>query len=76
VVIGGVAVLPGYLVIGDRNGLLLADPADVADVLESARAADAREPGRLQRLRDGEPLTQVSAAGERLRAVLGEGSGS
>ena len=72
VVVGGVAVLPGYLVIGDRNGLLLADPADVEAVIADARLADAREPGKLERLRDGEPLTQVSVAGERLRAVLGE----
>jgi regulator of RNase E activity RraA len=70
--IGGVAVLPGYLVVGDRNGLLIADPADVEAVLPDARAADSREPGRLQRLRDGEPLTQVSVAGERLRAVVGD----
>jgi 4-hydroxy-4-methyl-2-oxoglutarate aldolase len=74
VVIGGAPVLPGYVVIGDRNGLLLADPADVEAVLADARAAEGREPGRLQRLRDGEPLTRVSVAGERLRAVLGEPS--
>lgn len=72
VVIGGVAVLPGYVVIGDRNGLLIADPADIEAILPDASAADAREPGRLQRIRDGEPLTSVSVAGERLRAVLGD----
>jgi 4-hydroxy-4-methyl-2-oxoglutarate aldolase len=72
VVIGGVAVLPGFVVIGDRNGLLLVDPIDVDAVLSDALAADAREPGRLERIRGGEPLTQVSVAGERLRVVLGD----
>lgn len=72
VVIGGVAVLPGYIVIGDRNGLLLVDPADVEGVLSDARAADTREPGRLERIRNGEPLSQVSVAGERLRTVLSD----
>ena len=75
VVIGRVAVLPGYLVIGDGDGLLIADPADVEQVLDRARRSDAAEPAKLERIRAGEPLSTVSVAGERLRAVLDAESG-
>ncbi len=57
VVIGGVAVLPGYLVIGDADGLLLAEPSEVEAVIERARRSDEAEPAKLERLRSGEPLT-------------------
>jgi regulator of RNase E activity RraA len=70
VVIGRAAVLPGYLVVGDGNGLLIADPIDVEAVIAAARRSDEAEPARLERLRTGEPLTGVSAAGERVRAML------
>ena len=70
IVIGGVAVLLGYLVVGDADGLLLADPADVDSVIEDARRSDAAEPQKLDRLRSRAPLTTVSRAGERLRGVL------
>jgi 4-hydroxy-4-methyl-2-oxoglutarate aldolase len=75
VVVGHVAVLPGFAVIGDEDGLLLADPRDVAGALDDAGRADAAEPAKLDRLRAGEPLSTVSAAGERLRPVLGAGAG-
>jgi 4-hydroxy-4-methyl-2-oxoglutarate aldolase len=70
IVIGGVAVLPGYVVAGDADGLLVADPADVVAALPAARRSDAAEPDKLRRLRDGEPLSSISVAGERLRQVL------
>ena len=70
VVIGRAAVLPGYLVVGDDNGLLIADPADVEAVIGAARGSDEAEPAKLERLRSGEPLTSVSAAGQRVRALL------
>ena len=76
VVIGRVAVLPGYLVVGDGDGLLIADPADLDAVLEMARRSDAAEPAKLERIRAGEPLTTVSVAGERLRAVLADQGGT
>ena len=76
VVIGRAAVLPGYLVVGDDNGLLIADPADVEAVMAAARRSDEAEPAKLARLRSGEALATVSVAGERVRALLdrnGEG---
>lgn len=70
VVIGGAAVLPGYVVAGDANGLLIADAADVMAAIPDALASDAAEPDKLRRVRAGEPLTSVSVAGARLRDVL------
>jgi 4-hydroxy-4-methyl-2-oxoglutarate aldolase len=70
IVIGGVPVLPGYVVAGDANGLLVADPADVMAALPDARTSDAAEPEKLRRVRGGEPLSSVSVAGERLRHAL------
>ena len=71
IVIGGVPVLPGYVVAGDADGLLVADPVDVLAALPDARRSDAAEPDKLRRLRAGEPLTAVSSAGARLQDVLG-----
>ena len=70
IVIGGVPVLPGYIVAGDANGLLVADPADVMAAIPDARKSDTAEPEKLRRVKAGEPLTTVSVAGERLRGVL------
>ena len=73
--VDGVPVLPGYVVIGDDDGLLLTDPADVMAVVERARRAADAEPAKLDRIRAGSALTSVSAAGERLKAVLGSEDG-
>lgn len=75
--VGGAPVLPGYVVIGDDDGLLLADPDDVMSVVHRARQAADAEPAKLDRLREGAALTSVSAAGARLKAVLEhEGGGT
>lgn len=70
IVIGGAPVLPGYAVAGDADGLLVADPADILAAIPDARRSDAAEPDKLRRIREGEPLTSVSVAGERLRRVM------
>jgi regulator of RNase E activity RraA len=69
VAIGGVAVLPGYVVAGDENGVLIADPAALAPVIELARAADEREPTTLARVRAGEKLPDISAANKLISAI-------
>jgi 4-hydroxy-4-methyl-2-oxoglutarate aldolase len=70
IVIGGVAVLPGYIVAGDADGVLIADPDDLAAALPEAQRSDAAEPDKLRRVRAGEPLSSVSVAGERLRGIV------
>jgi regulator of RNase E activity RraA len=72
IAMGGVAVLPGYAVVGDADGLLIADPEDLLAVLPDALRSDDAEPEKLRRVRDGEALSTVSAAGSRLRGVLRE----
>ena len=76
IVIGGAPVLPGYVVAGDANGLLVADPVEVLAAIPDARKSDAAEPDKLRRIRAGEPLTKVSVAGQRLRNVLEDGTES
>jgi len=70
IVIGGVAVLPGYVVAGDADGLLVAHPDDILAALPDAQRSDAAEPDKLRRVTAGEPLTSVSVAGERLRGIV------
>jgi regulator of RNase E activity RraA len=70
VAIGGVAVLPGYAVAGDENGVMIVDPKIVAQVIEAARAADQREPKTLKRLREGEKLPQISIAGQLVDQIV------
>ncbi|EUC18738.1 RraA family protein [Paraburkholderia hospita] len=56
---GGVTVEPGTLVLGDDNGLLFADPATLAAVIDAALASDRAEPALLARLNAGEPIATV-----------------
>jgi len=72
VVVGRIAVLPGFAVVGDRDGLVIADPRDLAAVLPRARQSDEQEPEKLRRLEAGIGLTELSAAGQRLRPLLAE----
>ena len=53
VVVGGQAVLPGDLVIGDRDGVLALSPRDVAAVTRLARAQMEREAATLVAIADG-----------------------
>lgn len=43
VCIGDVLISPGDIVVGDRDGLVIVSPDDVASVLESARVREAKE---------------------------------
>lgn len=57
--LGGVAVSPGDLVIGDDNGLLVTDARAVAQVADTVRAWQADEPDRIARLRAGERFVDL-----------------
>ncbi len=63
---GGVTVAPGSIVVADDNGVLFADAATLAAVIEAALASDRAEPALLARLRAGEPVSDVlSVAAQR-----------
>lgn len=59
---GGVAANPGDIVLGDENGVLVADPARVAAVLADARGSDDSEPVLLEKIRGGTKLSALTAA--------------
>lgn len=66
---GGAPVQPGWLVFGDENGVILADPKQVAAVLQQARESDAAEPALVARLHKGENLPDLTPAGKLLAAL-------
>ncbi|MGF0241060.1 RraA family protein [Rhodococcus sp. IEGM1300] len=56
---GGVTVSPGDLVLADDNGVMFLDWQTAAGVIDQALASDRAEPRLLERLRSGEPVSQV-----------------
>ncbi|WP_321848139.1 RraA family protein [Burkholderia diffusa] len=56
---GGVTVAPGGIVLADDNGVLFADAAALAAVIDAALASDRAEPALLARLRAGEAVSDV-----------------
>lgn len=70
---GGVTVMPGDVVIGDENGVLISHPSKIDEVFAAARNSDDSEPALLKRLQDGEKLSAMSAA-DSLLAKLGVAS--
>jgi 4-hydroxy-4-methyl-2-oxoglutarate aldolase len=68
--VGGVPVLPGWLVMADRNGVMIVDPADAHEVLDAVRDSDANEPGMLDKLRaGGVTLGELSGATELMARI-------
>jgi regulator of RNase E activity RraA len=56
---GGVTVSPGDLVLADDNGVMFLDWQTAAGVIDQALVSDRAEPRLLERLRSGEPVSQV-----------------
>jgi len=54
VAVGGVPVLPGDIVIGDANGVVVVPRADAEVVLEKARAVAASEVNKIEQIRAGQ----------------------
>lgn len=57
--VGGVTVNPGDWVLGDRNGVLIADDETLEAVIDMSLENDAAEPDLLARMRSGIPLTEL-----------------
>ncbi|MGN0205385.1 MAG: RraA family protein [Coprococcus sp.] len=53
VVCGGQVVMPGDILVGDADGIVVIPQRDAADVLEAARQNLANEQAEMQRMRDG-----------------------
>ncbi|WP_321802633.1 RraA family protein [Burkholderia sp. BCC1993] len=61
---GGVTVASDSIVLADDNGVLFADAATLAAVVDTALASDRAEPALLARLRAGEPVSDVLCVAE------------
>lgn len=53
VVCGGQVVMPGDILVGDADGIVVIPQRDAAEVLEAARQNLANEQAEMQRMRDG-----------------------
>jgi len=62
VIAGGVRVEPGDVVLGDANGLFIASPTVVADIIDVALADDAEEPELIAAIRNGARLGDETGA--------------
>ena len=68
---GGTVVHPGDIVVADENGFVVLAPDKAEAILKNALERQAAEPERLERLRNGTPLSEISRAGELIRSKLG-----
>ena len=56
---GGTIVRPGDIIIGDRDGLVIVDPAEIDEVLRLSEAREDNEAKLRQRLTDGETTYDI-----------------
>jgi 4-hydroxy-4-methyl-2-oxoglutarate aldolase len=70
--IAGAVVLPGDLVIADEAGVVFLSPDDADEDLERALASQAAEPGHLAKVRQGQPIGELSGASELVRQKLAD----
>lgn len=61
--VDGVAIHAGDWVLGDRNGVLIADDAALEAVIDQALESDASEPALLAQIAAGTPLDQLLFTG-------------
>lgn len=69
----GAVVHPGDLVIADVNGVVVLERARAAEILDSARAKEARSAKNMERVRNGEKLGDCSGATELVLKKLAAG---
>ena len=66
---GGVTVLPGDIVIGDDDGLVVASEAELAEILPTAEAIQRSEAEALRRMAAGESLLDMLNLDEHMDAI-------
>jgi 4-hydroxy-4-methyl-2-oxoglutarate aldolase len=72
---GGVTVVPGNIVFGDDDGIVVASEAEISEVLPLAEAIQQKEAEALQRMAHGESLLRLFNFDEHL-AFISEGKAS
>jgi 4-hydroxy-4-methyl-2-oxoglutarate aldolase len=71
---GGVAVRPGDAILADESGVVVLRPWEIEDVVAEATRRLAAEPERMQQLRAGKRLHDLTGAGDKVRAALAPSS--
>lgn len=66
---GGVIVLPGEIVFGDDDGIVVLDPVDLPRLLPAARDVQRAEQAALQRMHGGESLFDFLGFDEHAAAI-------
>lgn len=66
---GGVPVAPGDVVLGDRNGLLVADRSRLLELLDLVLEDDAEEPALVAEIRAGGQLGALAGADDIVRSM-------
>lgn len=67
--VGGRAINPGDLIVGDADGVVAVPPEDIARVLDAADERVAQEQEHLQRLRVGSRTIDLYSFGEPYRSI-------
>lgn len=72
IAVGGVPVLPGYVVAGDENGVMIAPAEDYYYVLPRVQGSDAAEPGIVEKLNlnPDVALADITGAGNLIEAAM------
>jgi regulator of RNase E activity RraA len=70
---GGVTVQPGDAVLLDENGVLVLPAAEAEAVAEAAIARQALTAERVERVKRGEKLGDISGATAKIKAAMGQG---
>ncbi|GHA88226.1 4-carboxy-4-hydroxy-2-oxoadipate aldolase/oxaloacetate decarboxylase [Modicisalibacter luteus] len=59
VICGGVAVKPGDIVVGDRDGVVVVDPERISEVIDASRAREDKEESIRQQLEQGKTTVEL-----------------
>src|SRR5207248_11442115 len=67
---GGLIVNPGDIVLTDDDGMIVLPPARIEESVQRCLPIEARAQERMQQVRDGVPLGEMSGAHARIDATL------
>jgi regulator of RNase E activity RraA len=67
---GGVFVNPGDIILADDDGIIVLPPARIQEIVDRCLPIETRAKERMQQVRDGVPLGEMSGAHARIDATL------
>jgi len=69
IICGGVAVSPGDIVVGDRDGVVVVKATDAQKTLASAAAREAKEDSIRERIEAGESTVKILGLSDKLKSL-------